>query len=138
MGQKSHVSQFLIKHVASCSIPAEGGREMVSSAEQYGPRQATFNFGVCIRKWGLRLHSKKGCMCPGDPVLTAEKAVGGVAQSQSACLSKCEAQHHTTRLGGISYGPCSREVHTGESEVQCHSLLHHKIQSQPGLHRTLP
>jgi hypothetical protein len=85
---------------------------MVSSAEQYGPRRATFNFGVCIRKWGLRLHSKKGCMCPGDPVLTtAEKAVGGVAQSQSARLSKCEAQHHKARHGGISYSPCSREGH---------------------------
>lgn len=74
--------------------PCRGGREMVSSAEQYGPRRATFNFGVCIRKWGLKLHSKKGCMYPGDPVLkTAEKAVGSVAQSQSARLSKCETQH---------------------------------------------
>lgn len=50
---------------------------MVSSAEQLGPRTATINFSVCVSKGWLRIHSHKGWMCPGDPVLmTSEKAMG--------------------------------------------------------------
>lgn len=80
---------------------------MVSSAELYGPRRATFNCGVCIRKGGQRIHSKKGCICPGDTVLTTtEEAIGVVAHLWSTCLSKHEAlglvpSTHKIRLGGI-------------------------------------
>lgn len=84
--------RLLIKHVwhlaasplfekQSELAPCPEGRKTVSSAEQYGPRQATLNFGVCIRRGDLRIHSSKGCMCPADPVLTTtEKAMGTVAQ----------------------------------------------------------
>lgn len=76
---------------------------MVSSAEQLGPRAATVNFSVYVRKGWLRSHSHTGCMCPGDPVLmTTEKAMqcGSLAFASMKPWVQVPSTHKT-RLGGI-------------------------------------